>query len=87
MAGFVRHAVGVVLVAREARPAPRPDGEQFRNQQPADPVMLLLAEDMLDLAMRFCVVGAILDKVGFAHVERLQNLVVFRAGDERLGLV
>ena len=41
---------------------------------------------MFNLAVRLGVVGAILDKVGFAHVERLQNFVIFRAGDERLGL-
>ena len=44
--------------------------------------MLLLAKDMLDLAVRLRVVGAILHKVGFADVERLQHLVVLRAGNE-----
>ena len=87
MAGFVRQAVGVVLVAGKAGPAAGTDGEQLGHQQPADLVMLLLAEDVLDLAVCLGVVGAVLHKVGLAHVERLQHLVVFRAGYEGLGLV
>jgi len=50
---------------------------------------MLLAENMLDLAVGLGVVGAILhqiEPVG-AHVERLQHLVVFGPGDEGFGLV
>ena len=63
VARFVGKAVGVVLVARESRPAAGTHGEEFADQQPAHLAVLLLAQDVLDLAMRLGVVRAVLHEV------------------------
>ena len=89
VAGLVGQAVGVVLVAGEPGPATLPDREQLADQQPPYLAVMLLAENMLDLAVGLGVVGTILHQVEpvGAHIERLQHLVVFGPGDEGLGLV
>jgi hypothetical protein len=63
MPGLIGQTVGVVLVAGKPRPAALPHGEQLADQQTTNLVVLLLAEDVLDLAVRLGVVRAVLHQV------------------------
>ena len=89
MPGLVGKPVGIVLVAGEAGPTALSHGVEFRNQKPPHAAMLLLAQDVLDLAVCLGLVGAVLHDVEIvgAHCEGLQHLVVLRTRDEDLGLV
>ena len=56
VAGLIRQAICVVLVARESRPAALTDGVKLADQQSSDLAGLFLTEDMFDLAVGLGVV-------------------------------
>ena len=59
------------------------------TKQPTHLAVLLLTQDVLDLAMRLGVVGAVLHEVEFVrtHGKRLKHCIELGAGDKDLGAV
>ena len=76
-----------MLVAGKTGPTSRANSKKFGNQEPAYLTMLLLTQNVLDLAVCFSVIGTILDHVNIIRMdsERGEGLVVFCAGHEYLG--
>ena len=86
--GFVGQAVGVVLVRREARPAPGADSVELGDQQPPDLARRVLAQQVLDFAVGFGVIAAVLNGVdipGTDHEGRV-DLIEGSAGDEHFAI-
>src|ERR1700688_4804763 len=87
--GLVRQPVGVMLVRGKTGPAARSDGEEFRHEQAADSPGRVLAKNVLDLAVGFRLVRAVLNlvDVGWPYDKGTVGLVETGAGDEDFGVV
>ena len=77
------------LCGGKTGPATLSDCKEFGDQQPPDLVVVLRAEDVLDLAMCLGVVGAVLHKIDLVGPDGkgFQGLIEARATDEHLGIV
>ncbi len=89
MTAFIRQTIRIMLVAGEAGPTALTHREKLADQQATDLVVIVGAQNMLDLAVSFCVVRAILHdvEIGDTDVKRFQNLVIFGTGNEAFGLI
>ena len=89
MTGFFWQAVGVMLVRGKSRPAALPHCEQFADQQTPHFIMLFLAQNMFDFAMRFRIIRAVLNQINIrgTHLKRVKHLIIFCARDEHFALI